>query len=112
LVLPSEVVPLIVPVGELTHLESVSGDSGLAVEISQVLDISLSKVNAQYFGGSDASNEVEKVLQGEWDHLQEDLQEQEQFKENSQRRREADTKSYHEDSSFWNNKGISCFWCP
>jgi hypothetical protein len=52
---------------------SVSSVSDLAVEISQVLDISLSEVYAQYFRDSDVSNEVEKMLQGDWDRLQEDL---------------------------------------
>jgi hypothetical protein len=68
-----EVVPLIVPVGELTHLESISSDLGLAVEISQVLNISLSEVHAWYFRDSDMNSKVEKVLQEEWDYLQENL---------------------------------------
>lgn len=80
--------------GELTRSASVSSDSGFAIEVSQVLDISLSEVCAWYFGGSDESNEVERVLQEEWEYLQEDLQEQERFTENSRRRGEAETRLY------------------
>jgi hypothetical protein len=72
-VLPVEVVPLIVPVGTLTRSESTSDVSGLAVAISEVLDISLSEVQAQYFGDSDKSNEVDRVLGEERDALQENL---------------------------------------
>jgi hypothetical protein len=60
--LPSEVVPFIVPVGTLTRLESTSEVSGLAVAISEVLDISLSEVQAQYFRDSDTNSEVDWVL--------------------------------------------------
>jgi hypothetical protein len=51
-----EVLPLIVPVGELTHLESASGGTlGIAVDISHTLRESLSKIQAWYFGDSDES---------------------------------------------------------
>jgi hypothetical protein len=52
--------PLIVPMSELTCSESVSGESGLAVEISQVLDISLSELQAWYFRDGDMSSEVDQ----------------------------------------------------
>jgi hypothetical protein len=58
-----EVVPSIVPVGTLTRLESMSEMLGLAVVISEVLDISLSEVQAQYFGGSGMSVGVFRVVQ-------------------------------------------------
>jgi hypothetical protein len=101
LVLQSEVVPLAIPIGKLTSSVSASGDSDLAVEISWVLDISLSEMQAQYFGDSDKSNELERRLQDEWDHLWDDLQERERFKENCRRRREeAEVRSYCEDNTF------------
>jgi hypothetical protein len=56
-----------------------SEESGLAVEISEALNISLSEVQAQYFRGSDTSSEVGQVMAEEQYHLQEDLQEQERF---------------------------------
>jgi hypothetical protein len=43
---------------------------------------------------------VERVLAEERDYLQEDLQEQERFAENSRRRRDMEMRSYREDSSF------------
>jgi hypothetical protein len=62
-VLPSEVVPLVVPVGELTCSESASGGtSSIAVEISHALGESLSEIRDQYFGGSTESDRVEQVL--------------------------------------------------
>jgi hypothetical protein len=70
-----EVVPLVVPIGTLTRLESVSEVSGLAVTISEVLDISLSEVRAQYFGGSGTSSEVDQRMAEEHYSLWEDLQE-------------------------------------
>jgi hypothetical protein len=79
LVLPTEVVPLIIPISTLTCSESQSGESGLAVEISEVLDISLSEVHARYFGDSGMSSEVDQRMAEEWYHLQEDLREQERF---------------------------------
>jgi hypothetical protein len=74
--------------------------SGLAVAISEVLDISLSEVQAQYFGGSGTSSEVNQQMAEERYCLQEDLQEQERFTENMRRGREAELRSYHEDDTF------------
>jgi hypothetical protein len=93
-------VPLSIPVGDLTSSVSVSDDLDFAVEISQVLNMSLSEVQAQYFGGSDKSNKVDKRMQEERDTLLDDLQEQERFKENSRRRSEAEMLSYRENSMF------------
>jgi hypothetical protein len=70
-----EVVLLVVPVGTLTHSESASDESGLAVEISDVLNISLSEVQARYFRGSNMSSEVDWVMAEERYHLRKDLQE-------------------------------------
>jgi hypothetical protein len=93
-------VPLVVPVGELTNSASVSGDSGIAMEISQALDVSLSEIQARYFRDSDVSSEVEQVLAEKRDILQEDLQESKRFNENMHRDREAELRSYYEDSTF------------
>jgi hypothetical protein len=79
---------------------SASGDSDLTVEISWVLDISLSEVRAQYFGGSDKSDEIEKRMQEERDTFWDDLQEWERFEENCQKREEVEISSYREDSEF------------
>jgi hypothetical protein len=92
-------VPLVVPVGALTHSESISEESGLAIAISEVLSISLSEVQA-YFRGSDTSSEVDRVLAEERYLLREDLQERERFDENVQREREDELRSYHEDTTF------------
>jgi hypothetical protein len=70
------------------------------VEISWVLNMSLSKVQAQYFGGSDKSDKVDKRMQEERDTLQDDLQEWERFEENCQRRSEVESMLYREDSMF------------
>jgi hypothetical protein len=91
-----EVVPLVVPIGTLTRSESVSEMSGLAVAISEVLDISLSEVRAQYFRGSGTSSEVYQMMAEEQYSLREDLQEQERFAENWKRNREAEVRSYRE----------------
>jgi hypothetical protein len=77
-----------------------SEELGLAIEISEVVDISLSEVRAQYFGGSGMSSEVGRVMAEERYHLREDLQEQERFNENMQRGREAELRSYREDNTF------------
>jgi hypothetical protein len=95
-----EVVPLVVPVGALTCSESTSDELGLAMEISEVLNISLSEVRAQYFRDSDTSSEVEWVLGEERYLLQEELQERERFNEHVQRDREDELRSYHKDSTF------------
>jgi hypothetical protein len=73
---------------------------GLAVATSEVLDISLSEVRAQYFGGSGLSSEVYQRMAEERYRLREDLQEQERFKENMRRGREAELRSYCEDAAF------------
>jgi hypothetical protein len=52
LVLPSEVVPLIVPMEELTRSSS-SGESMLPKAMSEVLGISLFEVLDLYFGNLD-----------------------------------------------------------
>jgi hypothetical protein len=93
-------VPLVIPMGALTHSESISEESGLAVAISEVLSISLSEVQAQYFRGSDTSSEVDRVLAEECYLLREDLQERERFDENVQREREDELRSYREDTTF------------
>jgi hypothetical protein len=95
-----EVVSLIVPMGTLTCSESTSDESGLAVEISEVLNINLSEVQAQYFRDSDMSSEVDQVISEELYHLREDLQEQERFNVNIRRDREAELRSYREDNMF------------
>jgi hypothetical protein len=65
-----EVVPLVVPVGELTRSASVSGGtSSVAIEISHALGESLSEIQEWYFGGSNASDGVERVLAEEQDYL-------------------------------------------
>jgi hypothetical protein len=92
--------PLIISVGALTHSESASEGSGLAVAISEVLSISLSEVQAWYFRDSDTSSKVDRVLAEERYLLQEDLQERERFNENVQREREDELRSYHEDNTF------------
>jgi hypothetical protein len=97
-VLPSEVVPLVVPVGELTRSESISG--GALDDISHALGESLSEIQAWYVRDSDGSDEVEWVLVGEWDRLQEDLQERERFDKNSQREYEQESRLYYEDDTF------------
>jgi hypothetical protein len=40
------------------------------------------------------------MLQEEWDHLHEDLQERERFEENCRRRSEDEFRLYYEDSTF------------
>jgi hypothetical protein len=57
-----EVVPPVVPIDALTRLESTSEMSGLAIVISEVLDISLSEVRDWYFGGSRTSSEVDQRM--------------------------------------------------
>jgi hypothetical protein len=84
-----EVVPLVVPIGTLTRSESTSEMLGLAIVISEVLDISLSGARAQYFGGSGTSSEVEQRAEERY-RLWEDLQEQERFEENRRRDQEAE----------------------
>jgi hypothetical protein len=74
--------------------------SGLAVAISEVLDISLSEVQAQYFGGSGTSSEVDQRMAEEQYRLREDLQEQERFEKNWRRDREVELRSYREDDMF------------
>jgi hypothetical protein len=95
-----EVVPLVVSIGTLTCSESTSEMSGLAVAISKVLDISLSEVRAQYFGGSGMSSEVEQRMAEERYYLREDLQEQERFEENCRRDLEAEVRAYRKDGMF------------
>jgi hypothetical protein len=73
---------------------------GLAVAISEVLDISLSEVQAQYFGGSGVSSEVDQRIAEQRYHLREDHQEQERFVENMRRGWEAELRSYREDDTF------------
>jgi hypothetical protein len=68
-VLLSEVVPLIVPVGELMQSEPVSSRaSDIAVEISNTLGESLSEIWAQYFRDSDVGD-IDWDLAKERDHL-------------------------------------------
>jgi hypothetical protein len=74
--------------------------TGLAVAMSEVLSISLSEVQAQYFRGSDMSSEVDRVLAKEQYLLREDLQERERFDENVQREWEDELRSYREDTTF------------
>jgi hypothetical protein len=74
--------------------------SGLAIAISEVLDISLSEVQAQYFRDSDSSNEVDWIIGEERDALREDLQEWARFDEHCRRECEGELRSYHEDSVF------------
>jgi hypothetical protein len=63
LVLSSEVVPLVILVGELTCLESISGGTlDIAVNISHTLWESLSEIQAWYFRDSNKGNEVVWVL--------------------------------------------------
>jgi hypothetical protein len=62
-----------------------SNESGLAIVISEVLSISLSEVQAQYFRDSDMSSEVDWVLAEKWYLFQEDLQERERFDDHVQR---------------------------
>jgi hypothetical protein len=95
-----EVVPLVIPVGTLTRSESMSEESGLAIEISHALGESLSDIREQYFGGSDESDRVELRLAEERDCLQEDLLEQERFDEKIRRGREDELRSYHKDNTF------------
>jgi hypothetical protein len=58
-----EVVPLVIPVGELTCLESTSGGaSDVAIDISHALGESLSEIRARYFRDSDTGDEIEQVL--------------------------------------------------
>jgi hypothetical protein len=95
-----EVVPLVVPIGTLTRLESTSGESGLAIEISHALGESLSEIWDRYFAGSVESDRVELMLAEERDGLREDLLERERFAENSKREREVEMRSYREDNMF------------
>jgi hypothetical protein len=95
-----EVVPLVVPVGTLTHSESTSEESGLAVEISHALGESLSEIWEWYFGGSDESDRVELMLAEERDCLWEDLLERERYAENCWRTSEAEMRPYRKDNMF------------
>jgi hypothetical protein len=59
---------------ELTHLESVSGNSlSIAIKISHALGESLSEIWDQYFRVASEDEEVEQVLSEERDHFWEDL---------------------------------------
>jgi hypothetical protein len=69
-VLPVEVVPLVILVGELTQSESASGSAlDITVEISHALDESLSEIQARYFRDSDVGKEIAQVLVEEREHL-------------------------------------------
>jgi hypothetical protein len=74
--------------------------SGLAIAISEVLDISLSEVQARSFRDNDLSNKVDRIIGEEQDALWEDLQERARFDENHRREREGDLRSYREDNVF------------
>jgi ADP-ribosylglycohydrolase len=100
-VLSLEVVPLVIPVGELTQSESVSGGAlDITIDISQALDESLPEIQAQYFRDSDMGDEVEQVLVEEREYLQEDLQRREEFNKNRRRECEQELHSYYEDDTF------------
>jgi hypothetical protein len=100
LVLLSEVVPLVVPVEELTRSASVSaGASNIALEISHALGESLSVVQAQYFGDNDVG-ELEGILADERDHLREDLQAREEWDEAQVLEHRQEILLYYEDSMF------------
>jgi hypothetical protein len=100
LVLPEEVVPSVIPVGILTHSESVSEMSGLSITISTVLDISLSEARDRYFRSSGTNSDMYQRMAEEQYLLQEDLQEQERFAESLRRDWEGEVKSYREDAEF------------
>jgi hypothetical protein len=95
-----EVVPLVVPVGELTRSESASvGASDIALEISHALGESLSEIQAWYFRDNDVG-EVDQILAEKWDCLQEDLQMREEFNEALIWECRQEILSYYEDNIF------------
>jgi hypothetical protein len=74
--------PIVVTVDSLTRSSSDVGVQRsvveLDVEVSEALGMSLSKVQAQYFEGSD-EGELDQVLTEERDCLREDLRHQEEW---------------------------------
>jgi hypothetical protein len=99
-VLPSEVVPLVVPVEQLTRSASASiGASDIALNISHTLGESLSVVQAQYFGDNDVGK-LEGILADERDHLREDLWAREEWDEAQVLEHRQEILSYYEDSTF------------
>jgi hypothetical protein len=98
LVLPSEVVPLVVPVDELMQSEPVSSMvSDVALEISDTLGESLSIIHDWYFRDSD---EVDRDLAEEHDRLREELRVQEEWDVAFIHKHRQELTSYIEEATF------------
>jgi hypothetical protein len=67
--------------------------------VSEALSISLSEVLDLYFGDLDEVRR-DRLIWDSIDRHRDDLQERSQFEENTRREREAEHRSYFEDSTF------------